>query len=78
MINFLIALTFCRGAVLLEEYICRVNMAYIISQNLSCNFGVTSGKCPGTFLRISGMNPVIYISVLVQYDFLSMRIKLVL
>ena len=29
MINFLIALNFAhRGAVLLEEYICRVNMAY--------------------------------------------------
>ena len=28
MINFLIALKF--GAVLLEEYICRVNMAYMV------------------------------------------------
>ena len=30
MINFLISLKFCRGAVLLEEYLCRVNMAYMV------------------------------------------------
>ena len=31
----------------------------IISQNLSGNFAVMSGKCQGTFLWISGMNPAI-------------------
>ena len=30
MINLMIALKFCTGAVLLEEYICRVNMAYMV------------------------------------------------